>query len=51
MDRDTMPAQQAIQKCLDAGMTEHLPKPFSKTQLAAVVEKYFGKKGRHGTLG
>jgi len=29
-----------LEKCFSSGMTDHLPKPFTKKQLAEKIEKY-----------
>jgi response regulator RpfG family c-di-GMP phosphodiesterase len=36
--------QEDIQKCLDAGMNDHVPKPVDKENLLQVLSKYLSKK-------
>ena len=34
-----------VKRCLDAGMSDHLPKPFSEQSLATAVERWSGRNG------
>jgi CheY-like chemotaxis protein len=38
------------ERCLEAGMTDHLPKPVKLDDLQSMIQRYFGAKRQEGRV-